>query len=112
MASHRVLSAPGLAHVRPRPFDVALDGYVWLPRMIDKARAWRAGTLGAYVYPCPIDCTCLGLLGIDAETFADVATAAADDAEVLAVLLARGIPAACEAAFDPVDLERRLHEAA
>jgi hypothetical protein len=31
--------------------DATLDGYPWLPRMIDKA---RAGTLGDYYrYPCP-----------------------------------------------------------
>jgi hypothetical protein len=92
--------------------DATLAGYAWLPRMIDKARAARAGTLGTYCYPCPIDRTCLGLLGLDAETFADVAARAGDDAAVLAALVARGIPSAAAASFDPVDLERRLHEAA
>jgi hypothetical protein len=101
-----------LSHVSLRPMEATIAGYPWLPRMIDKARAARAGTLGTYCYPCPIDRTCLGLLGLDAELFADVATAAVDDADVLALLAALGIPTAAEAAFDPVALERRLHEAA
>jgi hypothetical protein len=54
-----------------------LASYPWLPRMIDKARASAAGTLGSYYrYPCPIDAACLDLLGIDANTFRGIATQA------------------------------------
>ena len=88
----------------------SLEDYPWLPRMIDKARAARAGTLGDhYRYPCPIDATCLARLGISAEAFADVAENAASDEAVLTLLRARGIPTAAIAAFDPVALYKRIH---
>lgn len=35
------------------PFD-QIDGYAWLPRLIDKTRAYFAGTKGSYTrYPSP-----------------------------------------------------------
>jgi quercetin dioxygenase-like cupin family protein len=83
-----------------RPMDATLDGYAWLPRMIDKSRAARAGTLGGAVHPCPVDRRCLTLLGIDVETFGDVVARSADDAGVLAGLRAAGIPSAEAAWFD------------
>jgi Domain of unknown function (DUF5069) len=49
----------------------------WLPRMIDEARVARAGTLGPdYRYPCPIDRASPRQLGLDADTFANVAQSA------------------------------------
>ena len=39
----------------PRSVHEPLGGYVHLGRMIDKARAKHAGTLGEYIYPCPLD---------------------------------------------------------
>jgi len=84
-----------------RPMDATLDGYAWLPRMIDKARAKRAGTLGTAVHPCPVDRRCLALLGIDAGTFgAIVARAGDDDAAVLDGLRAAGAASARDAWFD------------
>jgi uncharacterized RmlC-like cupin family protein len=83
-----------------RPMDATLDGYAWLPRMIDKSRAARAGTLGDAVHPCPVDRRCLALLGIDVETFGAVVAAAADDAAVLAGLRAAGVASADAAWFD------------
>jgi mannose-6-phosphate isomerase-like protein (cupin superfamily) len=83
-----------------RPMDATLDGYAWLPRMIDKSRAARAGTLGDAVHPCPVDRRCLALLGIDVATFGDVVARSADDAEVLAGLRTIGIPPAEAAWFD------------
>lgn len=35
----------------PRPGDLELGGYRWLPRMIDKARADADGSIGDYCYP-------------------------------------------------------------
>ena len=51
-----------------RPMDATLEGYAWLPRLIDKARLARAGELGDIVHPCPVDRRCMGLLGIDVAT--------------------------------------------
>jgi quercetin dioxygenase-like cupin family protein len=83
-----------------RPIDASLEGYAWLPRMIDKSRAARAGTLGGTKHPCAVDRRCLALLGIDVETFGEVVARSADDAEVLAGLRAAGIAPAEAAWFD------------
>lgn len=93
-----------------RPMDATLDGYAWLPRMIDKARHARAGTLGTAVHPCPVDRRCLALLGIDVETFGRVVAEAEDDAAVLDGLRAVGIASAEEAWFDAQAWEDALQE--
>jgi quercetin dioxygenase-like cupin family protein len=93
-----------------RLMDATLDGYAWLPRMIDKSRAARAGTLGDHVHPCPVDRRCLALLGIDFETFSDVVARSGEDAEVLAGLRAAGIAPAGAAWFDAPAWEDALAE--
>jgi hypothetical protein len=76
-----------LSREEPAPMDAKLGGYPWLPRIIDKARASQAGTLGDYYrYPCPIDAACLALLGIDDDTFRETANRAADDHGVIDLL--------------------------
>jgi Domain of unknown function (DUF5069) len=100
---------PDLRIAEPRPMDATLDGYAWLPRLIDKARAARAGTLGDLVHPCPVDRKCLGLLRIDARTFGDIAEQFGDDDEILAELQRRGIPTAAESWFDAPAFEDSLH---
>jgi quercetin dioxygenase-like cupin family protein len=93
-----------------RPLDATLDGYAWLPRMIDKSRAARAGTLGDAVHPCPVDRRCLALLGIDVDTFGAVVARSDGDAEVLAGLRAAGIASAEAAWFDVRAWEDALQE--
>jgi quercetin dioxygenase-like cupin family protein len=93
-----------------RAMDAGLDGYAWLPRMIDKSRAAAAGTLGDAVHPCPVDRRCLALLGIDVETFGAVVGRSADDAEVLARLRTAGIAPAAAAWFDAPAWEDALQE--
>jgi uncharacterized protein DUF5069 len=39
----------------PRRWNETLAGYLWLPRLVDKIRAFQAGTLGAYAYPSYLD---------------------------------------------------------
>ncbi len=90
--------------------DATLDGYVWLPRMIDKARAARAGTLGDAVHPCPVDRRTLKHLGVSFEDFSAVIARTGSDAEVLAELRALGIPSAREAWFDALAWEDALQE--
>ncbi|MCW2985333.1 MAG: hypothetical protein JWR63_2903 [Conexibacter sp.] len=93
-----------------RPLDATLEGYAWLPRMIDKSRAARAGTLGDAVHPCPVDRRCLRLLGLELETFGAIVAGAPDDAAVLAGLRQHGIPSAQEAWFDAQGWEDQLQE--
>jgi hypothetical protein len=102
------MQAPDLTRTEPRPMDATLQGYAWLPRMIDKSAASRAGTLGGYVHPCPVDRRCLELLGLDAQTFGDVVARSASDEEVLDGLRALGIPTAEEAWFDAPAFEAQL----
>jgi hypothetical protein len=90
--------------------EASLGGYPWLPRMIDKARAARADTLGTYYrYPCPIDAVCLRRLGVSADAFAEIAAAAVTDEEVLDLLVAAGARPPRVATFDPIRLNARLH---
>jgi len=67
----------------PRPGEQLLGGYPWLARMIDKARAYNEGTLGDYIYPCPIDKELLSELDLSGEEFAEIVEQSAIDDEVL-----------------------------
>ncbi|WCB95074.1 hypothetical protein DSM104299_03816 [Baekduia alba] len=91
-----------------RPMDATLHGYAWLPRMIDKNRHLRAGTLGSFVHPCPVDKNCLSLLGLELAAFDAVVADAADDDAVLDGLRALGIPSAQDAWFDAPAFEAEL----
>jgi hypothetical protein len=103
-------AAKDLSHDDPAPMDAKLGGYPWLPRIIDKARASQAGTLGDYYrYPCPIDAACLDLLGIDAESFRDIANRAVDDQSVVDALVSIGAATDRLVSFDPLQLNDELH---
>ena len=91
-----------------RSMDATLEGYAWLPRLIDKARLSRAGRLGDIVHPCPVDRRCMGLLGIDVATLHAIVDREPDDAGVLAALRAHGIRSAREAWFDAPAFEAEL----
>ena len=73
------VEALDLTKAFPRSPKHRLGGYVHLDRMIDKARAKAAGTIGEYIYPCPLDQSLLDFLGISAEAFYDAVTERTDD---------------------------------
>lgn len=103
-------AAKDLSREDPSAMNATLDGLPWLPRMIDKARAAQAGTLGTYYrYPCPIDDACLALLEIDADTFRTIANQAEDDAGLVVAIVSRGARVDRLARFDPVQLNAELH---
>ena len=54
---------------QPRPRDLVIGGIPWIARMSDKARAKANGSIGEYIYPCPVDRRVLAELGISAEEF-------------------------------------------
>ena len=54
----------------PRSPKDRLAGLVSLKRVIDKAKASNAGSLGEYHYDCPHDRPLFDFLGVDAQTFA------------------------------------------
>ncbi len=55
----------------PRSPRQELGGFAHLARMIDKAKASRAGKLGEYIYPCPLDRRLLDFLEITPERFSE-----------------------------------------
>ncbi|MBD5604937.1 MAG: DUF5069 domain-containing protein [Candidatus Eremiobacteraeota bacterium] len=79
------------APVIPRRWNTEVEGIKWLPRLCDKARMSRAGTLGAYlVGHSPVDRGLLSRLGVSTDEFIAVALAAPDDAAALAAFRTRG----------------------
>ncbi len=91
------MEAPDLRVGPPRRWNEAIDGIPWLPRLIDKARAVRDGTLGTYLYgQSPTDASLLRALGLGHRSFAELIAGAADDEGALRSIAAR----------DPQALER------
>ncbi len=103
-------AAKDLTAATPRGLDAELEGYAWLPRMLDKARATVAGTAGSYPFGCPVDHTCMARLGIAPELVLDLVARHADDHAVLEALRAHAIPPAAEAWFDGQAVEDELQE--
>jgi hypothetical protein len=65
----------------PRSPRVRLGGFVHLPRLLDKARAFNAGKHGDFTYPCPMDQRLLDFVGIESDSFlAAVKTGKSDTA--------------------------------
>ncbi len=75
----------------PRSPKEKLGGHLHLARMIDKARAKRTGTIGEYIYPCPLDQSLLDFLGVDSDAFYKVAEER-DDQGILNWLKENAIP--------------------
>ncbi len=73
----------------PRRGREALDGYLWLARVFDKARAARNGTIHDYIYPCPMDRAVFDRWGITARMFDAALDTAQSDDEILTWLKAR-----------------------
>jgi quercetin dioxygenase-like cupin family protein len=101
-------AAKDLASEQPRGFGAELEGYAWLPRMLDKARASLAGTAGSYMFGCPVDHTCMARLGIAPELVLELAGRHDDDHALLEALRAHGIPSAADAWFDGQAVEDEL----
>ncbi len=79
------MSVPDLRTGRPRRWSDGVDGIIWLPRLIDKTRAYDAGTLGLYLYgQSPVDKSFLDAAGIGYGRLLDAVRSAPDDAGVLA----------------------------
>jgi hypothetical protein len=74
----------------PRRWNVEVDGVLWLPRLIDKARAFAAGTLGMYLYgQSPIDDAVFKTAGVTCAEFLSIVRDQPDDRSVLAAVEAR-----------------------
>lgn len=104
------MKAKDLRVVEPEPLDCRLEGYAWIPRMLDKARATIAGTQGRYLFGCPVDHTCMARLGVAPELVLELAERHDDDRDVLTALRERGIPSAEDAWFDGPAVEDELQD--
>lgn len=79
--------AQDLRSAPPRRWNVRIGEIPWLPRLIDKARAAQAGTLGAYLFgQSPMDRACLRALGLGHREFARIVAANPNDEGVLRAL--------------------------
>jgi hypothetical protein len=74
---------PNLQLHPPRSPRVRLGGFVHLPRLLDKARAFAANRHGDYIYPCPLDQRLLDFMGISSERFLEQVAAGKSDSEML-----------------------------
>lgn len=72
-----------LARGFPRSPRERLDGLSMFPRAIDKARASIAGTLGEYIYDCPMDQQLFSTLGVSAEQFLGAVKRSSTDDDVV-----------------------------
>ena len=92
-----------------RDFADELDGYAYLPRMFDKARARLGGDTDAPMFGCPLDHSCLARLRVYPETVLELVRAHGDDDRaILAGLREHGIPPAADAWFDARATEDEL----
>jgi len=80
----------------PRSPREKLGNFFHLARMIDKVRAKAAGSLGEYIYPCPLDQSLLEFLNIQEEKFYD-AVLNRDEGEILQWLQHNATPHPIEA---------------
>lgn len=72
-----------LSQRAPRsPYRREVAGIFGLARMADKARAEMAGTLGEYIYNCPIDQAITDFAGFTAEDFREAAYQNPNDLEL------------------------------
>ena len=79
------IQAKDLTKEFPRsPYD-ELEGFPWLPRLIDKVRALDAGQIGEYTpFPCGGDQGFIAHFGLDAGALRAKISSGATDAEVAA----------------------------
>ncbi|GAC1410994.1 MAG: hypothetical protein NVSMB64_20440 [Candidatus Velthaea sp.] len=79
------MNEPDLRTPPPKRWSDAVDGVIWLPRLIEKARAFDAGTLGSYLYgQSPVDDAVLRRAGLDYQSFLAIVRRCATDTGVLA----------------------------
>lgn len=84
---------PDLTARPPRSPHARLGGYVLLPRLLDKARAARAGRAGAYNYDGPLDQPFFRFTGLAAADLAAEVAKGGGDGELLAWVQAHARPA-------------------
>lgn len=85
-------STPDLSQHPPRSPRTRLGGYAHLPRLLDKARAQRAGKMGDYIWNCPLDQRFFAFAGVTADALLTAVNEGRGDAEMLEWLTATQQP--------------------
>ena len=73
----------------PRRGRDEIDGFLWLARVFDKARAARNDTLHDYIYPCPMDRGVFDRWGITSRMFDAALDSSDTDDAILSWVRAR-----------------------
>ena len=63
--------AMNLKNTYPRSPREMMHGLVHIPRMIDKAQAYKEKNMGEYIYPCPLDKIILNFIRAGEDEFAN-----------------------------------------
>lgn len=71
----------------PRRWSETLAGYLWLARLVDKVRAFQAGTLGTYAYPSMLDRTFLRAIKLSPAAIERIVRDQRDDQAIGAAVL-------------------------
>jgi hypothetical protein len=86
---HNVATDFRSGHDFPRRGREAIEGFLWLARVFDKARAARNGTIYDYIYPCPMDRAVFDRWGVTARVFDAALDSCTTDDEIATWLKAR-----------------------
>jgi hypothetical protein len=73
----------------PRRGRLEIDGFLWLARVFDKARAAQNETIHDYIYPCPMDRGVFDRWGITSRMFDAALDSCDTDEAILAWIRAR-----------------------
>jgi hypothetical protein len=73
----------------PRRAREDIDGFLWLARVFDKARAAQNDTIHDYIYPCPMDRGVFDRWGITSRMFDAALDSCETDEEIVAWIRAR-----------------------
>jgi hypothetical protein len=91
------IQAKDLTKEYPRSPLAELNGFPWLPRLIDKVRALKAGKIGEYTpFPCGGDRGFLAASGLDADALKAQIDSGASDEAIGAWAKANAAPDAAE----------------
>lgn len=63
-----------------------MGGMIWLPRLLDKLRAYQAGTLGSYAYPSALDQSFMRRFKLSPAMFERLAREAGTDDAIAAAI--------------------------
>jgi quercetin dioxygenase-like cupin family protein len=93
-----------------RDYSDELDGYAYLPRMFDKARAKLAGDREAPPFGCPLDHSCMARLRVYPDDVLELVRLHGDDDRAILAGLQRdhAIPGPAETWFDARATEDEL----